>query len=216
MVALISRADWGARASRKVASTSWRNRTAFMVHHSGGPATQTPRQIQDWCMDGRKFADVDYNFLIDQQGRIYVGRGWTIIGAHCVGWNTKAIGVCVIGNNQLSAAAKAALRELYAEAVRKAGKSLAPMVHSDGDKTACPGAKLRQWVKEGGLAPRNLSLKSPMMRGADVAAIQRIVGADDDGIFGPDTDRKVRAWQSDHGLKSDGIVGPKTRAAMGI
>lgn len=53
-------------------------------------------------------------------------------------------------------------------------------------------------------------------RGENVKIIQRIVGAKVDGIFGPETTAKVRAWQRSHGLTADGIVGPKTQAKMGI
>jgi hypothetical protein len=36
----------------------------------------------------------------------------------------------------------------------------------------------------------------------------------EDGIFGPMTDHAVREYQSEHGLKVDGIVGPKTRKSL--
>lgn len=36
-----------------------------------------------------------------------------------------------------------------------------------------------------------------------------------DGIFGTKTDETVRAFQTDHGLVVDGIVGPATRAKLG-
>lgn len=35
-----------------------------------------------------------------------------------------------------------------------------------------------------------------------------------DGSFGPDTEAKVRAFQHDHGLQADGIVGQHTHAVL--
>ena len=37
-----------------------------------------------------------------------------------------------------------------------------------------------------------------------------------DGIFGPQTERAVMAFQRHRGLTPDGIVGPKTRQALGL
>lgn len=47
-------------------------------------------------------------------------------------------------------------------------------------------------------------------RGEGVAFLQRWLGLQDDGIFGPLTDQKVRSYQRMQGLVSDGIVGPAT------
>jgi len=50
--------------------------------------------------------------------------------------------------------------------------------------------------------------------GSAVSDIQRSLGITTDGIFGPDTDRAVRAYQAKQGLSVDGIVGPRTWAAL--
>ena len=47
-------------------------------------------------------------------------------------------------------------------------------------------------------------------RGNDVKELQRIIGCDDDGIFGPITKRYVIKFQLSHNLVGDGIVGPLT------
>ncbi|WP_437550819.1 peptidoglycan-binding protein [Sorangium sp. So ce367] len=51
-------------------------------------------------------------------------------------------------------------------------------------------------------------------RGEDVAAWQRVVGVEPDGIFGRETERITREWQKRHGLGPDGIVGPLTWGAV--
>lgn len=47
-----------------------------------------------------------------------------------------------------------------------------------------------------------------------VKQIQKVIGVGIDGNFGPDTEAAVRAFQSARGLVPDGIVGPKTWAAL--
>ena len=51
-------------------------------------------------------------------------------------------------------------------------------------------------------------------RGADVALAQRVIGATPDGIFGPQTQAALRAWQSAHGLKASGQLDATTWAKM--
>jgi hypothetical protein len=40
-------------------------------------------------------------------------------------------------------------------------------------------------------AKRVLKLTSPRMKGEDVKELQRLIGVDDDGVYGPDTDNRV-------------------------
>jgi hypothetical protein len=53
-------------------------------------------------------------------------------------------------------------------------------------------------------------------RGDAVRKIQSALGVGADGVFGPVTERAVKAFQRSKGLLVDGIVGPQTRAALGL
>lgn len=69
---------------------------------------------------------------------------------------------------------------------------------------------------------RLLKLRTPFMQGADVRAVQEAViaagvpGIDADGVFGPATEKAVKAFQIAKGLVGDGIVGPSTLAEFGL
>ena len=71
-----------------------------------------------------------------------------------------------------------------------------------------------------GVGVSSAPLVRPGSRGAEVVAIQtalRDLGYDPgpiDGIFGPLTERAVKALQKDHGLLVDGLVGNNTRLAL--
>ena len=53
-------------------------------------------------------------------------------------------------------------------------------------------------------------------RGSAVRSIQQELGVAADGVFGPQTERAVKRFQSRHDLVPDGIVGPLTRGALGL
>lgn len=51
-------------------------------------------------------------------------------------------------------------------------------------------------------------------KGEDVKVLQKYLGINPDGNFGPVTDKKVREWQKSKGLTPDGVVGPKSWAII--
>jgi hypothetical protein len=70
--------------------------------------------------------------------------------------------------------------------------------------------------------PRLLMLKSPMMQGADVEAVQQALnqrnhaGLAANGTYDPATRDAVLNWQQHEQLEVDGIVGPHTRSTLGL
>lgn len=72
------------------------------------------RAIQDGDLKQGK-DDIRYNFLIDEEGVIYEGRGFGVTGQHTIGKNSKSIGVALIGDfskTEPSEAAQDALNTL--------------------------------------------------------------------------------------------------------
>ena len=109
------RTTWGAplgltnTASRSVTSV-----THLIVHHSAGQTDASDfaavvRSYWDFHVNGRGWADIGYNWLVDGNGVIYQGRAFNldgnrdVIGAHFSGYNANTMGICVIGhyNNRM-------------------------------------------------------------------------------------------------------------------
>lgn len=62
---------------------------------------------------------------------------------------------------------------------------------------------------------RTLRLATPRMTGLDVETLQLMLGGIlADGVFGRQTEARVREYQQQRGLLADGVVGPKTWAAL--
>jgi chitosanase len=68
---------------------------------------------------------------------------------------------------------------------------------------------------------RLLSLHDPLLQGSDVESVQNALNARGyalvvDGVFGAATVAAVTDFQQKHAFTADGIVGPATRAALGL
>jgi N-acetylmuramoyl-L-alanine amidase len=53
--------------------------------------------IRNWHVNGNKWSDVGYHFVIKIDGTIQIGRPINKIGSHVKGKNRSSIGVCYIG-----------------------------------------------------------------------------------------------------------------------
>ncbi|MFC7711247.1 peptidoglycan recognition protein family protein, partial [Micromonospora lupini] len=232
-LSIIPRKQWGARPPVEVTRVALATRTGFTVHYSAGAAATTPRQIQNYHMDGNGWSDIGYNFLVDTAGRIYEGRGWEVMGAHASGHNDTHIGACFIGNDgDVTPAVLRSFRALYNRANALTGKTLAKTWHGglSGNSTECPGSQLRAWVQAGMNSdnvpavtdppPSSGGLGGGMTSVRSISAQQKAVNEAGyspalvvDGFWGPKTDAGVRWLQGRLGVPADGLWGPNTEAA---
>lgn len=120
----------------------------IILHHSAGhdsPGLDMDA-IERWHVEGRGWDDIGYHRLIEQVGPRFValeGRPLTMQGAHTLGMNDVAIGVCLLGNleerhppqEQIACAADhvASLCLLGGIPVERIDR------HDDHDATDCPG-----------------------------------------------------------------------------
>ena len=53
-------------------------------------------EIREWHLE-RNFNDIGYHYVIRRDGTLEMGRSVEIVGAHCYGYNTGSIGICLVG-----------------------------------------------------------------------------------------------------------------------
>lgn len=112
----------------------------IVLHHSAS-SKATPLSIhQAHLRNG--WSGIGYHYLVCKDGKVYSGRPYDTVGAHCTGQNADSIGICFEGNFEIEkmtdTQVKAGqellffLRTLYGQNIRIAK-------HSDLLATACPG-----------------------------------------------------------------------------
>jgi len=96
-----TRSEWGARAWR--CSSAIGSVGKATIHHTVTPTNDSLsaparlRQIQSFHMNTNGWCDIGYNYIISRDGRVWVGRGRTRLGAHVEGHNTGNIGISFLG-----------------------------------------------------------------------------------------------------------------------
>lgn len=152
---IISRADWGAKRPTSPTRQLAINPPPYVViHHSGSDGCTTQaicqarvRSFQNYHMNQKKWNDIGYNFLVGEDGNVYEGRGWGQHGAHSVSYNSKSIGICLIGNfvhHDPNSAAIAATQRLLTHGVAngKIQSNYTLLGHRQTADTICPGDSL--------------------------------------------------------------------------
>lgn len=133
----------------------------LIIHHSAGSNNSSDwaavvRSIWNFHVNGNGWSDIGYNWLVDPNGVVYIGRGDNILGAHFCGKNANTLGTCVMGDFTTvvpTEHALASLADLYAwkactEDIDPLGSSFHPASaniipnvsgHRQSCSTSCPG-----------------------------------------------------------------------------
>ncbi|RZC37345.1 peptidoglycan-recognition protein SC2-like, partial [Asbolus verrucosus] len=156
---IISRSEWGAKSPKSTKRLKQNPPPYVVIHHSDGAECTSLKScksrvngIQNYHMNNKGWQDIGYNFLIGGDGNVYEGRGWGIWGSHVPKYNSKSIGICVIGNfmnKKPSTQQLTTLENLISCA--KENNYIASdyhlIGHRQGSRTSCPGNELFNEIK---------------------------------------------------------------------
>lgn len=121
----------------------------IVIHHVGGTDRDvSAAEIHEWHLQNG-WSGIGYNFVIRKDGTIERGRPEWAIGSHAYGYNSRSIGINIVGafegeivptDAQIEAAS-----QLVAELATKYGIDVVPtnvVGHCDLMSTDCPGNNL--------------------------------------------------------------------------
>ena len=171
------------------------------------------------------WAGIGYHFFIRKSGEVQVGRDINKTPSAQRGHNIGTIAICCHGLKveKFTEAQQMSLYAMCAEINRQYGGHVTFHGHKEVAAKACPVFPYRRWLnldRYGNFDGSGLIQQSEpgIVRigdnGPDVARLQQLLNIPDDGVFGPQTRRHVIMFQKQAGLAPDGIVGPKTWAAL--
>lgn len=98
--------------------------------------------------------DVGYHFIIKRSGFVEEGRPVDVVGSHVKDWNSRSVGVCLVGGINAKGQFEANFTPAQMQALRellKVLKSHYPnadiKAHHDVAPKACPSFDLQRWLK---------------------------------------------------------------------
>ena len=152
----ISRDDWNARPPKRAFSRLRSSRVVgIVVHHSGvaNPpnGVAAVRAYERYHIDTRGWNAIAYNWLVDERGVIYEGRGPGIVSGATKHYNFKTESICYTGygGKKLPEVALVSIAEVIEDVQARYGGRLWLKGHQDLAAPTCPGSELYAWLKNG-------------------------------------------------------------------
>jgi hypothetical protein len=241
MSRIITRKQWGSRGPKKRFTYLNKKRVVgIAVHHSGvknGPKGVTAvKAFERHHMDANGWNAIAYNWLIDEEGVIYEGRGAGVVSAATRPYNSRTESICYTGDGDkdIPAETQVSLTWLIADIQKRYNNKLWVKGHRELASTSCPGNVLFDWVQayRSGVkvvqpkskpAPKKPAKTTRLVkqgsRGAHVKMMQTQLNKNGfklavDGIAGPQTIGALKKYQLRSGLQVDGLCGKQSWKAL--
>tara|TARA_B110000908_G_C10183028_1_gene416653 strand:+ start:889 stop:1320 length:432 start_codon:yes stop_codon:yes gene_type:complete len=134
--------------------------------------SDSPNGLDDRRFDGpgavnlwhkqKGFDGIGYHFLIDESGESYHGRpifpdtGEIWNGAHVRGYNTRSIGICLMGSRNFHESQLITLRKEidFIKSIPQWSKAQLVGHYQLDDKKTCPNFNVKYWYSTGKLKPQ--------------------------------------------------------------
>jgi len=140
---------------KKLADKPNKRNFKYIIIHSSGTMQGEPLTAESIHLAHKmnRWAGIGYNFVIDLDGRVELGRSLTLQGAHCLaqGRNNDSIGICYIGGIDCEyeeCDTRTPQQKLALEAVLQTLKAVWPEAeicgHRNFAETACPSFNARR------------------------------------------------------------------------
>ena len=234
---ILTRREWGSRGPKsRLTPLNKKRVTGIAVHHSGvknGPKGVTAvKAFERHHMDANGWNAIAYNFLVDEQGVIYEGRGAGVISAATRPYNSRTESICYTGDGTKPIPAKtiASFEWLVNDIQQRYSNKLWVKGHQELASTSCPEKYMMEWVKEYRSGVKVVQPKAKPVakkpvkttrlvkqgsRGAHVKMMQQQLNEKGfkltvDGIAGPLTIAALKKYQLRTGLTVDGLCGKNT------
>uniref|UniRef100_A0A672IPV3 Peptidoglycan recognition protein 5 n=1 Tax=Salarias fasciatus TaxID=181472 RepID=A0A672IPV3_SALFA len=154
-VNFVSRESWAAAIPRATTALTG-SVQVVIIHHTALPKCTDLRKCQEQLasiqanhMEDRSFDDIGYNFLVADDGTLFEGRGWGVVGAHAKGHNYNSLGIAFMGNymgkqDEPSVVSLNAVKKLIQFGVSKkfVDDNYDLKGHGELTQTECPGTHL--------------------------------------------------------------------------
>ena len=135
-----------------------RSSTEYIVIHCSATKPSMDiglSEIKNWHVNERGWRDVGYHYVIKRNGEVELGRNIRDTGAHAAGYNSKSIGICLVGGmaednsteDNFTAQQWTALLDLIKQKLSDYPDAKV-IGHNEISKKDCPCFDVQTWKKD--------------------------------------------------------------------